>query len=91
MCIGEYQPDNLNVYNLLGNIYYKRKDYDMAIEHYEKGLEYDPENARLNCNLGVVFAQTNKKKEAIEHLERALKNNPNMPDAQAMLDFIKTH
>ncbi len=87
----EYQPDNLNVYNLLGNIYYKHKDYDKAIEYYEKGLEYDPENARLNCNLGVVLAEINKKKEAIEHLEKALKTNPNMPDAQAMLDFIKNH
>ncbi|MCB0619659.1 MAG: tetratricopeptide repeat protein, partial [Saprospiraceae bacterium] len=36
-------PDNANVYDSLGEAYYRKGDKEKAVESYRKALELDPE------------------------------------------------
>lgn len=38
----------------LGNTHMLRRQYDLAIDRFRRGLRFDPDNARLRRNLAVA-------------------------------------
>jgi Flp pilus assembly protein TadD len=68
---------------LKGNEYYYKKEYEIALEWYNKALEIDPKNARAWNNKGIVLAvlALEKYKEAIGLFDKALEIDPK--DARA--------
>lgn len=46
----------LDAYDLLGNIYFKKGDYDKSILAYKKVIEIDPEDATGYYNLGCAYS-----------------------------------
>ena len=48
----EINPNNYNVYNNLGYVYFGMDDLDKAIECWEKSLELNPEYAYAWHSLG---------------------------------------
>jgi Zn-dependent protease with chaperone function len=49
-------PDNPNLYRLLGDIYYNRKDYEDARDAYEKAIELRPGDPHVLNNLAWFYA-----------------------------------
>jgi adenylate cyclase len=64
---------------LLGNVYLWRKQYDKAVELYEKSLTLNPNYANGLCDLGGVLSFAGKPQEAVELIERALRLDPFFP------------
>ena len=64
---------------LLGNVYLWRKQYDKAVELYEKSLTINPNYAHGLCDLGGVLSFAGRPKEAIGLIERALRLDPFFP------------
>lgn len=56
----------------LGNEAYKKKDFDRALEHYEKAIEYDPTNITYQTNKAAVFFEKNELEKCIEICEKAI-------------------
>jgi len=46
----------LDAYDLLGNIYFKKEDFDKSISAYKKVIEIDPEDAIGHYNLGCAYS-----------------------------------
>jgi tetratricopeptide (TPR) repeat protein len=75
----------------LGQIAERRDDYELAIDHYQRGLEAGPTmqfaQYFLRNNLGYSLIRMRRYKEAKPLLEEAIKINPNRANAYKNLGF----
>ncbi|XP_047325573.1 hsp70-Hsp90 organizing protein 3-like [Impatiens glandulifera] len=55
-----------------GNAFYKKKDFDTAIQHYTKALELDDEDISYLTNRAAVYLEMGKYEECIKDCDRAV-------------------
>ncbi len=77
--IGQY-PEEVELYNMLGNIYQAENRVEQARTHYQKALRLNPRNPETLNNLAVTSYRLGKDKEAARILHKALsyRNAPSM-------------
>ena len=68
----EKMPDDPNVMDTLGWVYYKKGIYDMAIIEFGDALEKMPENPAILFHLGMAYYQKGDKERARNELQAAL-------------------
>ena len=51
----EIDPNDKEAWCEMGNSYYNKKNYDKAIECYEKAIEIDPNFENAWFNMGVLY------------------------------------
>ncbi|KAF0979213.1 hypothetical protein FDP41_001556 [Naegleria fowleri] len=56
----------------LGNEYYKKKEFDKALEHYEKAIQLDPTNMVLYLNKAAVYMEQGDYSKCIKQCEEAI-------------------
>lgn len=56
----------------LGNEFYKKKDFEKAITHYEKAIQLEPTNITYQTNKAAAYFEQNKLEECIELCEKAI-------------------
>ncbi|MDP1603054.1 MAG: tol-pal system protein YbgF [Legionella sp.] len=77
----------------LGELYMVKKDYTLAIEHFEIVLKHfssSSKAAACSLKIGYALAASGKKAEAIQRLQQVLKNYPDTPTAQLAATKLKT-
>jgi tetratricopeptide (TPR) repeat protein len=72
-------PDNPDVDDTLGWIYYKKGMASLAIRSFEESLKRRPDTAEVLYHLGLAYTQAGDEAKAREALERALTLNPRFP------------
>ncbi|MBC2732974.1 MAG: tetratricopeptide repeat protein [Desulfobacteraceae bacterium] len=72
----------------IGTIYFKKKDYDSAIAHYEKALAILPETAKSRYNLAVAYTEIGQFERATDHLDWLIENNPEDRHALNLKGFV---
>jgi Ca-activated chloride channel family protein len=85
------QPESPRVHFNVGNVLYKKKKYEQAVEAFMKALksESDLSRAESYYNLGNTAFRRGNLPEAIEHYEMALTHNPEDMDAKYNLEFVR--
>lgn len=73
----KYKPDFAEVINMLGVIFYQKKNYTRAISLINKSIELNKYSATFQNNLGNVYKDIEKYTESIECYNSALKIQPN--------------
>ena len=48
-------PDDPQLYNVLGTLYEERKEAEKAQEYFDKALSLDPESAETQANIGRIY------------------------------------
>eukprot|EP01084_Bolivina_argentea_P120413 213428_1 len=74
-----------------GNSFYKRKQYNQALECYSQAIQLDPNNAVYFCNRAACYCAIDIDTyfiNAIIDSEQAIKLDPNYAKAYARLAFI---
>jgi len=66
------QPDAMNLYFTLGNLYARQARWSEAQEAFFKAYTSDPENADYAFNLAVSLDQLRQKNPALDYYRRAL-------------------
>ena len=66
-------PNDIDIFLNLGNVFFEKGSYDNAVIVYKKALEASPNNARLHCNLGYLYWGKGNLDEAIKEYEKAIK------------------
>lgn len=66
-----------SAYNLLGNIYFLKRDFQKAKRYYEMAIELDADLGDARSNLGNVYFEWNSFNKAEECYRRAVQINPN--------------
>lgn len=84
----QLDPEKVITHNNLGSFYQGRKDYDLAIDHYQKAVSYRPGGyPRASLNLGRLYANLGKSELALISLEDAVRADPDYKDAWMSLGF----
>lgn len=60
-----------------GNSYLYAKEYDKAVETYQKSLAINPNNDMVYINMGAAYGSQEKYDKAIDACQKAIKLNPN--------------
>ncbi len=81
-------PDTVNIYNSLGIIYRKKKDYGGAIKQYERALKVDPDDENIMYNIGRACLENKEVEKAKKMFEQALSVDPDFKEAKKMLQAI---
>ncbi|MBQ4123440.1 tetratricopeptide repeat protein [bacterium] len=66
-------PDDIEIFLNLGNVFFEKGSYDNALVVYKKALEASPYNSRLHCNLGYLYWGKGNIEEAVKEYEKAIK------------------
>lgn len=81
-------PNTTNIYNSLGILYRRTRDYHKAIQAYEKALRVDPEDENIFFNLGRACCDADLHNRAQVYLRRALELCPEFHEARELLQSI---
>jgi Tfp pilus assembly protein PilF len=58
-----------------------QRQYDRAIEEFERALEFDPDYAEAYCDRGIALYMKGEHTEAFKDFERALEKDPTLGKA----------
>ena len=82
-------PNDMDIYKELANIYKKQNDFSGAIDIYEKAIVIEPENSGLWIEKANTLGSQKKYKEAIEAFKKAIELKP--AEKQAYIDMAKAY
>lgn len=66
---------NINI----GNFYFKKKNYDGAIQRYLDAIEYQPDSAKAHEALARAYEKNGEKDNAIETYRKFIEKYPDSP------------
>ncbi len=69
-------PQNVEVFSYLGQLYYSQGEYQKAVEQFKRILVIEPNNAEVMSILGSLYLETEERPEAIEMFQKALEIDP---------------
>lgn len=85
----EMQKQEALMHYNLGVAYTKEKNYDMAIEEYERVLSLNPQDADTHYNLAILYDEVRRNpKRAIQHYQKYLELKPEAEDIDEVKDWI---
>ena len=85
-------PNNAEVSDTLGWIYYRKGLANLAITALQAGVDQDRSNPMIHYHLGLAYAKSGNRLEAQRSLEQALRLNPQFAgadDAKRVLGTLK--
>jgi len=66
-------------------VYYRRGEFDRAIEICQRILKIDPKATKPHVNIGRAYYLKGDRKKAVEHWHAALAIDPQEPEAKECL------
>ena len=69
-------PNNVEIFGYLGQLYYSQKRYTPAIEQFSKILELEPKNAEVMYLLGSLYLETSDKPKAMQLFAASIAADP---------------
>ena len=73
-----FNPEGSKAPYYLGCLYYAARQYDLAIENWERSVELDPSFPTVWRNLALArFNKQDRQEEALEYMEKAFQLNKN--------------
>lgn len=79
---------NVEAYQALGEVYWKKKDYDHAFETLEFAKKLDPKNDRLYYTLGQIHESRDDKEAALQNYKESVECAPKSPrNLTALIEF----
>lgn len=82
-------PNALHLYNRIGMVLRKMKDFDTAEKYYLKALGLANEDEYLHYNLGRLYYDWRKWSKMATSAQAAIQINPDFDEAAKMLKFAK--
>ena len=82
------EPDNLETLNLLGGVYERTGQGELAVQTFRRALELDPSYSSLLANYGTALLALGRVDDAIAALQQALEYDPKLPDPYNVLGVI---
>ena len=84
------RPKTPEVHGLLGEIFLKRKQIDLAKFHLKRAVEIKPDYALAMRNLGIInYFHLKNPKEAAVYFSRSLSIDPNQKEADNIRVLVK--
>jgi Flp pilus assembly protein TadD len=84
----EKLPDDLQVTNTIGWLYYKKGIYQSARNYLKECADKDPTNSTFHYQLGMAYSKLGDRDEARKYLLRALSLHPAASEVQAIRESL---
>jgi len=81
-------PDNINVRNNLGVIYFEEGNINKAIEEFDKVISINPQYVGAYDNLAVAYMKMGEKEKAMTIWKKALEIDPHYAQAHFNLALV---
>jgi len=75
------EPENAKTWQLRGELSFREKNYEQALEYFRRGNELDPEDLRIQRSLAQVYLQLDDREKTQEYLDLILEESPDDPAA----------
>ncbi|SDK41779.1 TPR repeat-containing protein [Maridesulfovibrio ferrireducens] len=85
-----FETEHKHLFNEFGINLRKTGMQDQAIDYYNRALEMTSNDENLHYNMARAYFEKGLFDKSVEHLEKALSLNPDHPEAQKFLDYIKS-
>ena len=85
-----YEAEHKHLFNEFGISLRKNKMVDQALDYYARALELTENDENLYYNIARVQFDRKDFPKTIEMLTKALEINPEMPEANKFIDFLKS-
>ena len=69
-------PQDVGIRLNLANFLYDQKQYNQAIEWYQRALELDPKNVNARTDLGTAYFYSGRPKDALREYDKSLAIDP---------------
>jgi tetratricopeptide (TPR) repeat protein len=79
----EGAPENMDVTDTVGWLYYKKNSFQMALSYFEECTAKNPSNPVHQYHLGMTYLKLDKKEEGRRALRRALELDPKFSDSDS--------
>ena len=80
---------NEHNFHSIGLAYKELRDYDNAIDFYEKSLDVNPKHSYAWFDLGLIYEDLNESNKAIECYEKAVESSPQWVKLREKLSEVK--
>jgi ribosomal protein S12 methylthiotransferase accessory factor len=77
-----------DLHNLLGFCYFKKEEFETAINHFKRAVQLNPASAMDYANIGVNYNRLGNREEAIEFFSLALTLDPSLGFARDQLETL---
>jgi len=84
-------PDNVDGWTQLGNLFFDSSRFEDAIEAYEKSLALKPGDSSVLTDMGVMYRRNKNPKKAIETFDLAISANPSFETARFNKGIVLMH
>lgn len=72
-------PQEVEAYEYLGEVYSQKKEYDHAIETLEFARHLNPNEDRIYYDIGMVYQEQGDTKKSMQNLKECVRLSPNNP------------
>jgi adenylate cyclase len=79
-----FDESNAGAHFVLGTVYVRRKQFDLATSELQRAIELNPNDPRAREDFGDVMLYTGRTDNAIHFFETALRFNPNLSPGSFM-------
>lgn len=84
-----YEAEHKHLFNEFGISLRKNKMIDQALDYYARALELSENDENLYYNIARVYLEKKDIPKTVEMLTKSLEINPEMPESQKFMDFLK--
>ena len=81
-------PDNINSWIKLGNIFMDTQRYKDAIDAYQKALDINPSVTNVRVDMGTCYRRIGRPDKAIEEYKKAIAMDPTHPNAHRNMGIV---
>ncbi|MEA2783203.1 MAG: adenylate cyclase [Rhodospirillaceae bacterium] len=84
----ELDADNAEAHRLLGDVYFNRVQFDLAIAEHDRAIALNPNDAESHDARGRILVYVGRPDEALKSFEIANRLNPNLGSGQIHLEHL---
>lgn len=84
-------PEDVQAWTQLGNLYFDSENYETAINAYQKSLALQPDNANVLTDIGIMYRRSGKPAEAVKAFDKAIAIDPRHEVARFNKGIVLMH
>jgi tetratricopeptide (TPR) repeat protein len=84
----ERAPENVDVTDTVGWLYYKKNSFQMALNYFEECTERNPSNPVHQYHLGMTYLKLDRKEEGRRALRKALEMDPQFSESHSARQLL---
>lgn len=84
----EVEPDDPEIFELIGGVYAKKDEWDLSVEYFLKAIGFNPNSSQAYFNLGWAYENVGLIDKSIEQYKKAIQLNPDSSESYSNLAWL---